>query len=546
MSLINLKEIVANSTLLRKIHLYLLERSAFIVIPIISFSTLFAILNRVSLHPGDPYNYVKLAIDGDSQWNQLGSSRVGLILPLRVVASIFGESEITYRLIPILAMCALVLVTFLLGKLLFSIRVGALAAILLVVNPITYRYTTLVYTDLLSATLVAWSVYLLLPRSHESSPRKFVKRALLALFIYVWSLVTKEVAVLALPVIAYLLYLGMVQHKIPKKLVALVAISVVAIDALIGFINTANSLYRWTMIKEIFAGMISNDLVTQAFFVVDQPYWNHDRFWYFTVLPREILFNNKGGYIFLLALVMGLFSILWFSAAQRTIAFWSISTVVPLFLASGALNPSAPSIVFTIPRYWLPFLVPVTLALCGTLYKILNRITSGKERQIAGIVTASLVVSIQLLQSIPVLTNSQWILRNSNNPLDETRTVFSSIDSNSNVFSDWRTSRLLGAYKNTFWGAPIWFNDVVDVPGSNQCLDIAEPYRETSCQSEPETDPRVGDFLVIYSANSNACSQCRAEVNRWLKSEQGTEILKRTKTYFDSKNSDLVILEFIR
>jgi hypothetical protein len=519
--------------------------SLLILISLIVFSAFFSLYNRVSLHPGDPYNYVQLALNEDSQWNQLGSSRIGLVLPLRIVATIFGESEMTYLFIPIFAMCALVLVTFLLGKLLFSVSVGAFAAILIIVNPITYRYTTLVYTDLLSATLVAWSVYLLLPRNQEPSPSQFAKRASISIPIFVWALLTKEAAVLALPVVAYLFYLGIVRHKISRLFIVLVAVCFIAIDALFGFFATANPFYRWTMIKEIATGIATTDIATQAFFVVDQPYWNQDRFWYATILPREILFNYKGGYVFLLALILSLFCILWFISVQRVIAIWSLSTVIPLFLASGSLNPDAPSVVFTIARYWLPFLVPVTLALCGTTYMLINRINRLEKTNLYFIVTASILVFVQLYQSSPVLSNSPWILRNSNNPLNQARVVLSGVESNTIVFSDWRTTRLLGAYKNTFWGSSTWTNEVADLPGSNECLDIAESFRDANCTSGPEIYPKAGDFLVIYSADSNACSQCRAEMNRWLKSDQGKEIMNRTKPYFDSQNSDLVILEFL-
>jgi len=79
----------------------------------------------------DQMEYFKAAVlfpefkNSPSHW----SMRLGLIIPVSIVLKIFGYSEFSYYLVPVLSMAGLTILVFLLGKRLFNYKIGLFSAL---------------------------------------------------------------------------------------------------------------------------------------------------------------------------------------------------------------------------------------------------------------------------------------------------------------------------------------------------------------------------------------------------------------------------------
>jgi len=103
------------------------------------------------------------------------SYRVGLIYPVRFFFSLFGINDYSLALFPLLSSLASIVVVFYLGKLLFTERMGLVAALLLAFFPLDIIYATKLYSDIPVALWTGLSVlFFLMGERGPKEPRSIV------------------------------------------------------------------------------------------------------------------------------------------------------------------------------------------------------------------------------------------------------------------------------------------------------------------------------------------------------------------------------------
>jgi|GEM_PF-2177060 len=110
----------------------------------------------------------RVAVEDRSQW----IGRIGFWVPVAGAVSIFGLSNFSLTLYPLVCSLGGILLAIKLGTLLFNRETGLVAGVLLAIMPIDVMLSTYVYADLPMAVFVSLTLYLFLRAEHGTGGRQ--------------------------------------------------------------------------------------------------------------------------------------------------------------------------------------------------------------------------------------------------------------------------------------------------------------------------------------------------------------------------------------
>jgi len=180
----------------------------------------------------------------------IGSMRIGLELPVAVLYRIFGTSEVAYYTVPILSAALLSVSIYLIGKNLFSRRVGFFSGLWVIFIPNLVQDAGHLLPDLPATACSAAAFALLFTYfGNKQHKRDFASKGSLVIFIlagflFGWSYLIKEylaILFLLIPLVFWML-------EIPYRQLIPLAISMLlmyGIEVAVGIIYYQNPLIRF-------------------------------------------------------------------------------------------------------------------------------------------------------------------------------------------------------------------------------------------------------------------------------------------------------------
>lgn len=484
---------------------------------------------RTTLVPTDPWHYVQAAVDFPaprSSWNEVGLTRWGMILPLRALAILFGNSELTFLVIPILSSAVLVSALVLLVARFWGRWAGLAAGVLFLANSVVFSNLSRGYPDLTATALVVVAVLVAFhardaaaeltrvrdggeldddgSRTYDHALASRVRTRMVLLlalvgFLLGWSYEVRETAVMGFPVVAaVLLWRG--RPPIPVSLVAVgvPALAWIALEIVMDKLVYHEGFLRFRVLSGANLAGTTNP--------ADIPYLNHSRGHYLTVIPDTMAGLVDGRWMVAMAVVAVLGGI----AFPRTVGFfsaWFVLLYLFFTLVGGGLHPGAPSIRLDVVRYWIFFLAPMVAAVVGTAVEVLRRIPSASHEHLRRRRTALVAVLAVLLALGPVVAGARatkhnpTFLPNNDNGLAALRTHLADVgDSSHAVWSDWQTGRLLLVYQSSFTGSRTWHAPIKSLTGAGT--------------------PQPGDRVVVFSSTKSACLFCHDLIAPYLKDHE--------------------------
>lgn len=435
--------------------------------------------------------------------------RVGLIVPMRVAMNAFGYSQASYYAVPLVTGLLLAVSVYALGRLLFSRAVGAVAAVLTSVNSVVFisldqplpdPTATALFTAAAAVAVGVATGQPLLVRT----PRRQVAALLVVGALLGWSYLVREYIVFVWPVVAAVLW-----RRVGWRGLVVVTAPVLAVVAGESALNAAvhgDALARWTVSAAHGDTSPRPDL--------DRTFKNLPRTDYLW-RPWARIGHAADSTWLLGALVVMLAGaavavLRWrHHPAARWLVFfgaWALIYYVPMVLAGGVLDPSAPRMRVQLSRYWIPVAPAVLLGACATLWLgyrwvaarwVLPRWPGRRPGRRPGARTAGagLLAGLLLVASAawPVTTSyGEWgdqptYRANGATHLEQFRTwLRAERDDVSRIWGDWRTTMVLPLFYAEPFGRPVW-------DGPTRTL-------------EPNAArPQPGDHVVVYPA----CGSCR-------------------------------------
>jgi hypothetical protein len=180
----------------------------------------------------------------------IGSMRLGLELPVAVLHRIFGTSEVAYYTVPILSAALLSVSIYLIGKALFSRRVGFFSGLWIIFIPNLIQDAGHLLPDLpatacsAAAFAVLFSYFGAKEHKRDFSSRRSLWIFILAGLLFGWSYLIKEylaILFLLIPLVFWMLNIPY-RHLIP---VAISMLLMYGIEVSVGIIYYQNPLIRF-------------------------------------------------------------------------------------------------------------------------------------------------------------------------------------------------------------------------------------------------------------------------------------------------------------
>jgi len=165
-------------------------------------------------------------------------ARIGILAPAAMSFKVFGVSEQTLGVYPLMVSLAGILLAYVAGNVLFNERVGLLAAVLHAFLPVDVRYGTLLYPDPPGALWLNGAIVLLYGASRGGIRRRMLAGVLAGLFLGL-SWLSKEALLFSLPFVAGYILWAAYQRK---ENLALAAGTLLGFSAVIGIESAA---YAW-------------------------------------------------------------------------------------------------------------------------------------------------------------------------------------------------------------------------------------------------------------------------------------------------------------
>ncbi|MDK2981113.1 MAG: hypothetical protein PWQ55_1460 [Chloroflexota bacterium] len=221
-----------------------------IVLVIVAISVQFIFLNPPILSDQMEYYITAVRFPHLPETPNIGSMRIGLELPVAVLYRIFGTSEVAYYTVPLLSAAVLAVSLYLIGKSLFSRRIGFFSGLFITFIPNLIQDAGHLLPDL-PATACSAAAFAVLftyfgDRSH---PRDYSARSsrwmfILAGLLFGWSYLVKEylaILFLLIPLVFWILDIPF-RHLIP---VALSMLLMYGVEVAVGIIYYHNPLIRF-------------------------------------------------------------------------------------------------------------------------------------------------------------------------------------------------------------------------------------------------------------------------------------------------------------
>ena len=291
------------------------------------------------------------------------STRLGIILPARLLQEIFGFGQVAYYSYPALMGVVLVVVTFSVGRRLFGLVAGTVAGFLVVFHPILVRTVgnTTSWHLLPDVPAAAWftsGLALLLAVAHGRTgtlvapSRAATGRLLGAGLCFGLAYTCREFVAfmfVLIPLVAVL-------YRVPWRRLLMVLVPMAAVlvaELVISAIVWDDPIARF----RIAGGHGSpTDPIPRIDTLMKFP---------------DALFDQPRGSVSILLLVLTLAGALTLWRRGLLIAaVWLLSLFVPLLLLGGFADPTYISLRLHLTRYWVPILPAIAIGAVGTVREI--------------------------------------------------------------------------------------------------------------------------------------------------------------------------------
>jgi 4-amino-4-deoxy-L-arabinose transferase-like glycosyltransferase len=220
----------------------------------------------------DPY-YVDLAnqiIHGTMYISSPHSTRALIIYPLAMSFALFGISEFSAVLYPLICSLAGIVVIFYLGKKIVNEKIGLLSAFLLAVFPLDVNYATWIMGEAPLALFLSLSVLFFIKANENSKKSKNIFYILAGIFTGFGYLVKVSGAITLIFFSVYFIYQFLRTRKIQKWpiFVLLGFLTVLTLEGTFYFYKTHNFLQRYYSEVYYFGEKqrLTNELVTDLNF----------------------------------------------------------------------------------------------------------------------------------------------------------------------------------------------------------------------------------------------------------------------------------------
>lgn len=339
---------------------------------VVFFALVVRFFSYHGFYPSDQYRY---ALDAWQMANgelgvpdYLASMRWGLVLPTSIIYALFGVSEFTSTLWPMLTSIGSIVLAYVLGKKLGGERAGLFAAIVFAMFPLDVKYATQLMADapmgfylLLSITAVVFA--------GDASGRQKVVWYLIAGGAVGLAYGAKTAGLFVLPF--FVIYFVTVNRAefFYGFVVAGGLLAVMAMEWLVFLVTDGNPLHR------IYIAMGAQDTMgagdDPSLVMLDQPVSQY-LIWLFVDVHFVGLF-------FILLLVLGVLAArrgeLRFGRPEKTMLLWSFVIFFVLTFFPLTTDPYLP--LFKSSNYMLMFAPPLLVLLGVLLARLSNRWSIG-------------------------------------------------------------------------------------------------------------------------------------------------------------------------
>jgi hypothetical protein len=449
-------------------------------------------------HPSDQLNYLRAAaqfphaLSPATEIHQI--TRFGLLIPVRLVMTVFGYSQTSYYVVPVLGTLGLLLGTYALGTLLFSRWVGATGALVVLAATPVFTDSTDLLPDVLATGLFTSALAVAVAiRQHRLSAGRWVLFALGLLLG--WSYLVREFIVFVWPLIPVLVY-----RRVGWSGLAWLAAPIAAL-------GLGETLLCWALYDDPLARVKAVTGHAQGYSPprIAGSFRDKPRSVYLLRLPSTLGQYPEGRWLNLLlglTLLGGLVRLRRFALPVA----WCALLWVPLSLLGGVLDPAKPSLRLQLIRYWFPIFPGFVLGGLGLIWLVAGflwaRALKGRSRESrVGRVSLAAVPVVALLAVSLVTAGTAargWWADHATRvgggtQLEAFRTWMSKHDNGTQtVWADPRTALDLRIYRHGPFGGLVW----------HQQVKAARPAGEL---------PAPGDLVLFFDTEKGQiCGHCRA------------------------------------
>jgi len=258
------------------------------------------------------------------------STRLGIIYPTAISYRLFGINDFSSILFVFLTSIGSIILIFYFGKLLFSERIGLMAAFLLSFFPLDVFYSTKLLTDLPSAFFMALGVYIFLYSELKSKLKYGIGYLLSGIFIGIGYLIRESALLIALFFIIYILY----KKRIKKEyfFVPLGILILFVLESLFFLSITGDPLFRTHVSQKYLEEAVIN---LNFFGRLDFPIGLFHYPWLF-------LTNNLLSFFYIFILISIGYVLIYKKKETYAMLFWFLSLIIYLAFGSSSLTQYIP------------------------------------------------------------------------------------------------------------------------------------------------------------------------------------------------------------
>jgi 4-amino-4-deoxy-L-arabinose transferase-like glycosyltransferase len=327
-------------------------------------------------YDGDDVAYAELAhsivtgefLEAHRRTPLIFPSRIGTVAPAAASFKLFGVSERTLGLYPLLVSMAGIVLAYLAGKLFFSEGVGVLAALLHAFLPVDVRYGTLLYPDPPGTLWLNAAILLIYVASKPLiGPRKIVLGILAGLALG-FSWLSKEAVLFSLPFVAGYVVWTAYRHKDNTALGAAVVVGfgvVLAIEAAAYAWYLGDPLYHFHAIER----HSHSPFATPWFWQIDSS-WAQLGARLFRDGPETILLSTRFGLVTVVAALAVAYAVFKGWRAPAFVGVWFVYHALVFNFGSHSLRNYMP--LPTADRYLWALLLPAVLLTAALLDRLVK------------------------------------------------------------------------------------------------------------------------------------------------------------------------------
>jgi 4-amino-4-deoxy-L-arabinose transferase-like glycosyltransferase len=333
-------------------------------------------------YDGDDVGYAELAHsmvaggfrEAHERTSLIFPARIGILAPAAMSFKVFGVSEQTLGVYPLMVSLAGILLAYVAGNVLFNERVGLLAAVLHAFLPVDVRYGTLLYPDPPGALWLNGAIVLLYGASRGGIRRRMLAGVLAGLFLGL-SWLSKEALLFSLPFVAGYILWAAYQRK---ENLALAAGTLLGFSAVIGIESAA---YAWYFNEPLYhfhaiERHSHSPFATPWFWPVDAS-WSQLGARLFRDGPETILLSTRFGLVTAVATLAVCYALFKKWRAWAFVSAWFVYHAVIFNFGSHSLRNYMP--LPTADRYLWSLLLPAVILTGALLDSLFRERTSARR-----------------------------------------------------------------------------------------------------------------------------------------------------------------------